>query len=160
MKKWFVFYTQFNHEKSAHDGLKRAGFESYLPMIKVLKQWSDRKKWIDVPLFLCYNFVHCSEPDIDRILPVKGIVRSVTFSGQRAHLKDSDMALIRKIECGQEEVQVVNKTFSCGENITLQSGSFAGLTGKVIENKPNGKLVLLLELFGTSVVTRINTGRD
>lgn len=159
IKKWFVFYTQFNHEKSVHGELTRTGFLSWLPKIKVLKQWSDRKKWVETPLFPCYNFVYCSEPEIYRVLSVNGIVNSVSFSGERAYLKESDTVLIQKFESAQDEIEVIHKTFTCGELFTFKSGSFAGLTGKVIENAPNGKLVLLLELFGTSVVTRLNSAR-
>ena len=58
------------------------GIESYLPLKKVLKQWSDRKKWVEEPLFRSYIFIHAdlkgraSAPD--------DAVEDVILRGQRA----------------------------------------------------------------------------
>jgi transcription antitermination factor NusG len=56
-KKWLVFYTKSRNEKSAYKNLKKFGFEPYLPLQKVLRQWSDRKKKVELPLFNSYIFV-------------------------------------------------------------------------------------------------------
>jgi transcriptional antiterminator RfaH len=60
-KNWFVFYTKSRQEKKVNDLLLRHGFEPYLPLQKVLRQWSDRKKKVEVPLFNSYIFVRVEE---------------------------------------------------------------------------------------------------
>ena len=56
-KKWLVFYTKSRQEKKVRDILLRRGFEVFLPLQKVMRQWSDRKKKVEVPLFNAYIFV-------------------------------------------------------------------------------------------------------
>lgn len=153
MKRWFIFYTQFNHEKKVHEELLKCGYESYYPKMNTLKQWSDRKKWINSPIFPCYNFVYCEEKEICRILSTTGIVKVVSFSGERAFLNERDIELIRKLEIHQNAVTVTSQRFKDGEKIKIESGCFMGLTGTVVDSDEGNKLVLLLELLGQSVVT-------
>ena len=56
-KKWFVIYTRSRFEKKIYQELLKINIESYLPLQKKLKQWSDRKKWVEEPLFRSYIFV-------------------------------------------------------------------------------------------------------
>lgn len=51
MKHWFVFYTKSRHEKKVKDFLEKVGYVVFLPMRKVMRQWGDRKKKMEVPLF-------------------------------------------------------------------------------------------------------------
>jgi transcription antitermination factor NusG len=43
-KKWYALYTRSRWEKKIHEALLEKGIESYLPLQKILKQWSDRRK--------------------------------------------------------------------------------------------------------------------
>jgi transcriptional antiterminator RfaH len=56
-KKWFVFYTKSRQEKKVNELLLKKKFEPFLPMQQVMRQWSDRKKKVTVPLFNSYIFV-------------------------------------------------------------------------------------------------------
>ena len=56
-KTWYALYTKSRNEKKAHSALVSSGIDSFLPLIKNLKQWSDRKKWVEEPLFRSYLFV-------------------------------------------------------------------------------------------------------
>lgn len=67
-KQWFVFYTKSRQEKKVRDLLLKSGYEVFLPMHKVMRQWSDRKKKVEVPLFNSYIFVNDLEHNISNIL--------------------------------------------------------------------------------------------
>ena len=58
--KWYPVYTHPRAEKKAHQALSNKGIETYLPLRRQLKQWSDRKKWVDEPFIKSYLFVHIS----------------------------------------------------------------------------------------------------
>ena len=56
-KKWIAVYTKPRHEKTVALELGKKGIESYLPLLKERRKWSDRKKWVEFPLFRSYVFV-------------------------------------------------------------------------------------------------------
>ena len=56
-KKWIAVYTKPRHEKTVENELLKKGFEVYLPILKERRKWSDRKKWVEFPLFRSYIFV-------------------------------------------------------------------------------------------------------
>lgn len=161
MKEWFVFYTQFNHEKKVHDELLKQGFHSYLPLLKTIKQWSDRKKKTETPLFPCYNFVFCEKHEIHSIVKLNGIIKAVTFAGEYARISQNELDIIKQIELHPNEVSILTTGYEKGKKVKIQSGCFAGMQGEIItvNNKSEKKsdLVLLIELFGTKVVTTITS---
>ena len=57
---WYVLYTRPNFEKRINKELNELGFYSYLPLQKELRQWNDRKVWIESPLFKSYLFIKIS----------------------------------------------------------------------------------------------------
>lgn len=73
-KKWLVFYTKSRAEKKTLEYLLKFGFNAWLPTHKVLRQWSDRKKKVEVPLFNSYIFVKDIEANISEILKGKSVV--------------------------------------------------------------------------------------
>lgn len=53
---WYPVYTNPRAEKKTYEQLVRKSIEVYLPLKKTLKQWSDRKKWVQEPFNLFYLF--------------------------------------------------------------------------------------------------------
>lgn len=161
MKEWFVFYTQYNHEKKVHEELLKCGFESYLPLLRTIKQWSDRKMKVEIPMFPCYNFVMCEESEIYSILTHKGIVKAIKVGDKFARISEKEMTLMKQIEQHPDEVDIVAERVEMGERIKIKSGCFSGHYGEIIKVKNQKRdgvqLVLLLELFGTKVTTTITS---
>jgi transcription antitermination factor NusG len=158
MKEWFVFYTQYNHEKKVHVELLKSGNESYLPVIRSIKQWSDRKKKVETPMFPCYNFVRCKESEIYSILTFNGIVKAIKVGDKFARISENELAIIKRVVEHPDEVQILTENFEKGERVKIQSGCFTGQYGEIIRIKGEGRqLVLLLELLGTKVVTTITS---
>ena len=58
---WYVLYTKSRNEKLVAERLKEIGIETYCPVLKKVKQWSDRKKVVEEPLFKSYVFVRLEE---------------------------------------------------------------------------------------------------
>ena len=56
-KKWNAIYVASRQEKKVFDVLQKKGIQSYLPLVKTLRQWSDRKKMVEFPLLPGYVFV-------------------------------------------------------------------------------------------------------
>src|ERR1700749_5016142 len=89
--KWYPVYTHAKAEKKAAQSLEGKGIETYLPLRRQLKQWSDRKKWVEEPLIKSYLFVRIAEHDQTEVLMTRGIARFIYFGGKIASMPASQI---------------------------------------------------------------------
>ena len=68
------------------------GIESSLPLIKITRKWSDRKKKVEIPLFRGYVFVKI---DVGRdklnILQTDGVVKFIGIKKKPSRIPDKDI---------------------------------------------------------------------
>ena len=154
-KKWLVFYTKARWEKKIDGYLKKFGFESYLPQVKVLRQWSDRKKKVITPLFSSYIFVRENESRIPDILKVPGISWNIRYNDKPAVLRDSELEIIQRfIETGLTvESQSVEK-LKLGDRVKVIDGPLKGIEGFLTEKYNSQLFTVILETIDQ--VVRIN----
>ncbi len=153
MKKWFVLYTKPNQEIKVVDELVRMGIECYCPTIKVIKQYSDRKKKVLKPLMPSYVLVFIEEVHRNNVFSVSGIVRYLFWLGKPAIIRDSEVELMKRYLKGvYESVSLTN--FTKGQLYKISEGIFSGKTGKVIETNRN-KIKLKLESLGMVVTLKL-----
>ena len=62
-RKWLAIYSRPRWEKKVNQLLVEKGFESYCPLNKVRRKWSDRMKIVEEPLFKSYVFVKVTDED-------------------------------------------------------------------------------------------------
>src|SRR5882672_11812821 len=124
MKKWLVFYTKSRHEKKSAEFLVRRGFEVFLPLQKVMRQWSDRKKKVEVPLFNSYIFVHETIDKIPLILQTPGISWNIRHNDKPAVLRQEELDIIQRfltsgffVETGSVE------SFNAGDTVEVIDGA-------------------------------------
>ena len=84
--KWYPVYTNPRAEKKAQTALQNKGILTYLPLRRQQKQWSDRKKWVEEPLFKSYIFVYITEQEQTEVLMTKGIARFIYFGNKVASM--------------------------------------------------------------------------
>ena len=89
-KRWYALYTKPRWEKKIHKSLQNKGIESYCPLNKVRRQWSDRIKVIEEPLFKSYIFVRVEEAMKTEVRYVDGVLNYVYWNGKPAIVKDDD----------------------------------------------------------------------
>jgi transcription antitermination factor NusG len=133
-----VVYTRPRWEKKIATLLDNRGIENYLPLNKVLKQWSDRKKMVQEPLFKGYLFIKISEKDKWDVKLVDGILNYVHWLGKPAVVKESDIENIKKFLQEFDNVQVVDKLLQKGDAVIVQQGimmNYKGIILEVLHNK-------------------------
>jgi transcription antitermination factor NusG len=155
---WFVLYIFSRKEKKIHEYLTKKGIESFLPLLKVKKQWSDRKKWIEEPLFKSYLFVKGSVEVVEECLKVPGVLYLVKFNDGPAILSDKDVENIRVAISQPEYLQVSNDYFLPGEKVTVNEGPFKGLFGHIERLAGKTKIIISLEAIGQSLVLELPAG--
>lgn len=130
-KEWLVLYTKPRNEKKVTERLTQKGFEMYCPLVKTLRQWSDRKKKVEVPMFSSYIFIHIDEKSRQLALQDPGVMNYVYWLGKPAIVRKSDIEAFRHIVDNGEEVVVEGGRMEKGQFLEIQEGPFKGMTGMV-----------------------------
>ena len=94
-KKWYAVYTKPRWEKKIDTALIKKGVESWCPLQKVEKQWSDRKKIIEDPLFKSYVFVRIDGTERTKVLMTDGLLNFVYYLGKPAVIKNEEVEIIK-----------------------------------------------------------------
>jgi transcription antitermination factor NusG len=155
--KWYVVYTKPRWEKKVAAQLSRHNIENYCPLNKVLRQWSDRKKIIEEPLFTSYVFVRIEENAQLDVRMIDGILNFVYWLGKPAIIRDAEIDLIKKFLSDHENVQVQPVEVNLSDKVRIISGPFMMREGNVLEIKRKTVKVLLPSL-GCSLVAEIKKG--
>jgi transcription antitermination factor NusG len=154
MKNWYVVYTKPKWEKKVAEQLTKMGIECYCPLITQVRQWSDRKKKVIVPLFNSYVFVQVADSDRNLVFQSVGAVRYLFWLGKPAIVRDEEISTIRKWLETPDVYDVSIDAIQVGDKITLDSGPFSAQEAVVQEvNKTH--YVLVLETLGCVLKMKI-----
>ena len=148
---WYALYTKPRAEKKTHAALTRKGIESYLPLVKTLKQWSDRKKMVEEPLFRSYLFVHIPIGSYYDMLNTPGVVRCVTFEGRPVMIPEQQILAVRMYVDEKEILPVNTGIFSPGKEVEVIRGPLRGLTGELVTFSGQNKVRIEVDVVGQSV---------
>jgi transcription antitermination factor NusG len=158
-KKWLVFYTKSRGEKTAHKLLQKFGFESYLPLNKVLRQWSDRKKKVEVPLFNSYIFVRDIEANITDILKTPGISWNIRHNGVPAILRENELATIKRfLESGLTLEISTSQDLEKGDQVKIMDGPMKGAIGFLSGEYNEQKFTIELESIDQVMKVSVDKG--
>ena len=130
-KKWYAIYTKPRWEKKVDKLLGEKGIESYCPLQKIQRQWSDRKKIVEEPLFKSYVFVRISDDEQTALRMVNGVVNFVYWMGKPAIVKDHEIQVIRQFMNEYDNVEVTHMSIEEGSKIMVESGVLMGKSGTV-----------------------------
>ncbi len=159
-KFWVAAYTRPRSEKKAASELGNIGIEIYVPIQKQLKTWSDRKKYMEVPVIPLIIFAHISDEDIIKIKSHSLIIKIISLPGKKgpAHIPNSQIEKL-KFMLGQTEVPVSFEQdhFKSEEIVEIVRGSLKGLIGRVKAVKDDMTEVWIsIDLLGGAVM-KINS---
>ena len=154
-RKWFAIYTKSRTEKKTYQRLIDAGITTYLPLVKTLKQWSDRKKWVEEPLFRSYIFVHISKAEYLKVLNAPGIVRFITFEGKAVPIPDLQIEAIKQFVNSEEIIDESSVDFKIGNKVEIIRGQLFGLTGNLVDFHGKQKVRIEIESIGHSIILTI-----
>ena len=155
MINWYAVYTRPRHEKKVYEVLIEKEIETFLPMIKKVSQWKDRKKKIDVPLFNGYLFVCFDYKYRFDVLQTKGVVKIVNFNGIPAVVPDWQIESLKKMLTRPEKVQLENY-MKIGDPVEVDFGPFKGMKGVVKTIKGNQRLIISIDGIMQSVSVEIS----
>jgi len=144
-KQWHVVYVQSRSEKKVAERMTKAGIMHYLPMVKTLRQWSDRKKLVQTPLINGYIFVHCSAAEFTRVRMVPGVVLFVLEDGKPARIPENQILLIQQFIENDMHPEMHADVFAAGEKVRIIFGPMSGMTGELVRIQSSKKVIIRLE---------------
>ena len=122
-----------------------AGIETFLPLQKRMKQWSDRKKLVEEPLLRSYIFVRITEKDYFRVLGTPGVVRYVSFEGKAAPIPDRQIDTLKMLIGEQVNIEVLEHDISPGEKVVIELGTMRGFEGELVRIAGENRVVIRIE---------------
>lgn len=153
---WYALYTRGRHEKSVEHQLRKRGVETYLPLQRVVRTWSDRKKEILTPLFQSYVFARFSPEEKRKVLTSPGVVRIVGSSSHVAfQVPEKDLNAIRLFL--EQDLKIDPfPYFRKGVRVYVRSGIFKGVEGFVIQKNSQHRLVISVDALMQSISVEID----
>lgn len=151
---WNVLYTKSKTEKKVFERLSNLGIDVYCPCQRTLKKWSDRKKWVNEPVFKSYIFVKAPDSESQKlqILNTPGVVRFLYWLGQPAQVRQVEIDAIRSFLGEHQSVESVS--FDVGLKLNVKQGVLKGSEGVVVYQTKND-VVLRVDKLGMSLVARL-----
>ncbi len=154
---WRALHVNSRSEKKVMISLLGLGIEAYVPLVRTVRQWSDRKKKIEVPMMHGYVFVRASDLDFDEVVRTKGVVRFVRSAGKIAPVRDVEISRRKQLAdlgCASE-AGAIAKNYYEGDRVRITSGPLSGIEGYLGHAGSSRVLEVLLESIGQCVRVRV-----
>ncbi len=149
-KIWHVIYTRSRAEKKVATELTNQNIECFLPLQKKLRQWKDRKKWVETPLISGYCFVRISRKEYDRVLQTDNVVCYITFEGKAAIIPSGQIDGLKKMTQQFDfEVSVSEENFKPGQKVEIIAGPLTGIQGELVKSRNQNRFILRIEQIKT-----------
>ena len=156
---WFAAYVMSCQERQVAIRLARLQIESYLPIRREIRKWSDRKKVVEVLVLPRIIFVHATESQRRQTLKkdegVPGLYRYLTTNGPytAAIIPDAEMETFRAmVEMGREKVTLEPPTLAPGDRVRVVSGPLQGLECELVSVGARHCLAARLGMLGTATM--------
>jgi transcription antitermination factor NusG len=153
-RRWICLQVRSGCEFKSAIGLKERGYESFVPVFEQKRQWSDRTKIVQVPLFTGYVFLRFNSSNNHRVVAVPGVIRFVGTAGMPTPIEDSEIEALQLtaragLVCGPCAF------FQVGQEVEVRLGPLASLRGRIVRFKNKQRLILSVNLIQKSVFVEI-----
>lgn len=155
MQNWLVIRTRPRWEKKVAKRLFEQGVETFCPLVKEQRQWSDRVKTIEVPLFKSCLFIRVGEEQRTAVRLTEGVINFVYKSGKLAVLKEKQMQHIRQFQSEHARIQVVEDNGQVLKHLSAKGNSKAKTAILPIDTLN----ILLVAANGTSIPLKAATDK-
>lgn len=152
---WYAVYTKPRWEKKVAELLTRKKIENYCPLNKVVRQWHDRKKLIEEPLFTSYVFVHITDAELVEVKKTDGVLNFVYWLGKPAVIRNNEIEAIRDFLEDHQNVQLEKTRVNPKDVVRVVRGPLIGQEGNVLEVY-NQKAKVLLPSLGYCLVADLS----
>lgn len=154
--KWYAIYTNPRAEKKVNLLLQQKGIESYLPLQATIKQWSDRKKKVEEPLFKSYVFVNIEyELEHLSVLNTAGVVKFVRIGKESTSIRNEVIEALKLTLMHFSDITVSSDPIKEKQPVEVIAGPLRGYKGLAVEQFGNHYFSIEIEQLGTYVSVKV-----
>lgn len=157
-RKWLAVYSRPRWEKKVNQLLTEKGFESYCPLNKVRRKWSDRVKVVEEPLFKSYVFVKVKEEDRTAVRMTSGVINFVYWDGKPAVIKEREINAIKRFLGEYENVELEPMDLKVHQRVKIIKGPLMDHEGEVVDVKRK-TVKVAIDSLGYTLVAYIDRSK-
>lgn len=152
---WYAFSTASRAEKRIRERLLSIGIECWVPIQRTLKQWSDRKQWVEEPLVRGYIFVPADPKIVEAVKHTRGVRRAVRSNGMIAIIPHKQLLAVQSMIHTGQSIDVEETIVRLGVPVRVIRGPMQGCEGIVVSRAGKYKLALSVEAITTTFSVQI-----
>lgn len=146
VSKWFAVYTKFRREKLVKKTLDQKGIECYLPLRKEVRNWSKKRRTMELPLISCYVFVKITKAEYVPVLETEHVLNFVKLAKDLIAIPENEIQFIKNMLQDEIDFEISSMDkFQKGDNIIITGGSLAGTKGQLIEFEGKKRVLITLD---------------
>lgn len=159
-KQWFAIYVRSRAEKKVGESLNEIGIENYVPLKQEWRQWSDRKKLVELPVISGYVFVKIAINERLTVLNCPNVLQFVRYLGEDAVIRDIEIDNL-KLFLNQADVNVemVSGRIKLGSQVEVVEGPFVGFEGEMVQHNGKEKVVVRLDALQSNFLVEIESSK-
>jgi transcription antitermination factor NusG len=154
---WFAVQVIPQHECKVASQLRYKGQEEFLPMVSSRRQWSDRSKVSERPLFPGYVFCRVKRSSFGVVLDTPGVHRIVSFGGHAHPIADEEISSLQHVLVSGRDVASV-PYLTLGQRVKVIDGPLFGVTGIVMRVKNRNRLLISVDMLMRSIAVEVSLG--
>ena len=152
---WYALQCWVRKEGMIASRLESQGFECFLPKHKSIRQWSDRKKEVEQPLFPGYLFCRFEYSSRRPVVVTPGVLQVVGCNRTPVPVETREIEALQLAVASQVQSQPW-PYLEIGERVKIHTGRLAGLEGILVNFKGNHRVVLSVSLLQRSVALEVD----
>lgn len=145
--QWYILYVKSRTEKKVKARLEKLKIEHYLPLLKTIRQWSDRKKQVQLPLFNGYIFLFITPQSFTTVRMIEGAVDFIKQEKKYATIKTCQIDAIKKFLKTGLPIETVPNNIKPGESVKITFGPMKGLEGELLEIQNEKHFIVRIEVI-------------
>jgi transcription antitermination factor NusG len=155
-EQWYAVQTRARHEKLVTHRFQERGITSFLPLVREVHRWSDRKTIVELPLFSCYVFAKIEPTNVDRlrVLKVEGVISLVGTHGEGTPIPEEQIQSVRMV--AEQKMQWSAHPFlKIGQRVRVCGGALDGMEGILLSSYGDRSLVVSIDSIQRSIAVRL-----
>jgi transcription antitermination factor NusG len=155
-EKWYAVHTRARHERAVALRLGERGVTTFLPTIKEVHRWNDRKKTVELPLFGCYLFVKLMprNEERQRVLRTDSVLGLVGATGVGTPIPDEQIDAVR-ILVSERLPYHYHPFLKTGQRVRIRGGALEGLEGIFLSRHGEKRLVISVDAMQRSLAIQV-----
>lgn len=154
--RWFAVLTKVKAEKAVCNNLTNEGITNYIPLQKVTRIYTRKRRTTLLPLIYRYIFVHIIKDEYVKVLETPNVEGFVKFNKQIISIPDHEIEWLQRVTGEINDISIENKPYAPGELVEVVYGNLTGLKGKLIQSLGKSELLIELDHIGFGLRIQID----